>query len=532
MRGLKNKLSNLFEKILLFNYLGLFLCEILSIKFYFFSRVGVYLWFLSWFLIIIYVFRSLICILKKRKVFSIVTAFSFIVLINTVNPVNLSGETTQQIAQTLNHFKNSLDLGFRQTVMFGYPARQFFLSAIFSHFFERNQFFLNFGGALYYIFGLIIFSKGLLDYFKKKKENQIFTGIILSFIPHIYWLNHFVFFYEQSFFPFIFSLMICGLFLSYLTENSKKYLLLIGFLINYLIFSYTPSLAFVFFALIACLYLLIFKKGKEDFYLIALIIFVSIISLFSSFDFRKDVNLFGSEMTRDLIIKNLVTGFRHLIFIDQGKPFVSTVFQTVFLITIFYSIINFRKIEIFFSGWWIVLVLVLSIISKGYTYYGIDFRLQRVMVIFPVLFLLIAGFLKSLKIEFNKNIFSLILIFFILTGYFFQWDLLEKREPSRHLAFINFLRKKVKENVLSRSSRLIVSNKFYYEYLSLHDSLQYFLPEMSYIFLDNYQDNSVDNKNTVFILTREDKNYNDLINKKNIIGSFTFRNDLSLFLYK
>lgn len=530
MKELENKLSSFFEKLLLFNYLGLFFCEILSIKFYFFGKVGVLLWFFSWFLIIIYVFKSLIFILKKRRVFAIIFVFSFIVLINTINPVNLSGETTQQIAGTLNYFNNSLDWGFRQTIMFGYPARQFFFSSIFSLFFEKNQFFLNFGGALYYIFGLIIFAKGLLDYFNKNKEDQILISIIFSFILHIYWLNHFVFLYEQSFFPFVFSLMVCGLFLSHIKNNSKKYLLLIGLVIDYLIFSYTPSLAFVFFVLVVGLYLLINKKEAKYFYLISLIIFVSIISLLSSFQFRKDVNLIGNEMTKDFIIKNLLTGFRHLIFIDQGKPFVSPVFQTVFLITMFYALVDLKKIEVFFSGWWMLIVIILSIVSKGYTYYGIDFRLHRAQVIFPILFLLIAKFFSSLKINFKKTTFLSILIFFIITGYFFQLDLLQKREPSRHLAFINFLRKKVKEGVLNKSSRLIISNKFYYQYLSLHDSLQYFLPEMSYIFFDNYQNKE---KNDVFVLTKDDlDNKKEDLNTMINIGIFNFMNDDCLFLYK
>lgn len=107
-------------------------------------------------------------------------------------------------------------------------------------------------------------------------------------------------------------------------------------------------------------------------------------------------------------------------------------------------------------------------------------------------------------------------------------DLLQKREPVRHLAFINFLRKKVKEGVLNKSSRLIISNKFYNQYLSLHDSLQYFLPEMSYLFFDDYyKKENKNNINDVLVLTTDDLN-NLIINKENI-DVFKFRDDPPLF---
>lgn len=528
MKRLKNKITIFFEKLLLLNYLGLFFCEILSIKYYFFGRIGVVLWIFSWFLMFVYVLESLLIIFKKKLVFRGIALFSVIVLFNTVNPVNLSGETTQEIAGTLNHFKNSSDWGFRQTIMFGYPLRQFFFTGLFSLFFGKSQFFLNIGGALYFIFGLIIFAKGLLDYFGKNKNIEILTAIILAFIPHIYWLNHFVFLYEHTFFSFVFALMISGLFFSFVKNNSRKHLLLIGLILNYLVFSYTPGLAFVFFALLVGFYLLIKKKNNKNFFLIAFIIFVSIVYLLSSLEFRKDLNLIGKEIKREQIIKNILIGLRHLIFMDQGKPFVSPIFQTIFLITIFYSITSFKKIEVFFSGWWILMIIILSIISKGYTYYGIDFRLQRAMIIFPVLFSLIAKFLKEIKLNLKKESLITLLIFFIITGYFFQMDLLQKREPVRHLVFINFLREKVKEGVLNKSSRLIISNKFYYEYLSLQDSLQYFLPEMSYLFFDDYyKKENKNNINDVLVLTSDDFN-NLIINKENI-DVFKFRNDPPLF---
>lgn len=116
-----------------------------------------------------------------------------------------------------------------------------------------------------------------------------------------------------------------------------------GLILNYLVFSYTPGLAFVFFALLVGFYLLIKKKNNKNFFLIAFIIFVSIVSLLSSLEFRKDLNLIGNEMTREQIIKNILIGLKHLIFMDQGKPFVSPIFQTIFLITIFYSITSFKK---------------------------------------------------------------------------------------------------------------------------------------------------------------------------------------------
>lgn len=537
MRKLENKKGSFFEFFLFVIYLSLFISEFLSLRLSFFGKLGVYLWILSWLFVFLYVLDSFVFILKKSKVLGVfLLLFFVIILINTINPVNLSGETTQQIAGTLNYFNQSHDLGFRQTIMFGYPARQFFLSAIPSFIFGRTHFLLNFGGSLYYLFSLIIFVKGLLDYFKKDKYSEFLTILILSFIPHFYWINHHIFLYEQSYYPFAFGLMLCGFFLSYLRNFSSKYLFLIGFTLVYLIFSYTPSLALVFFALVVGIYLLIKEKGGKNFYVLALIIFASLFFLLSSFEFRRDVNLLGEQMSREYLIKNLIVSLRHIVFLDQGKPVVSPVFNLIFLLTIIYSLFNFRKIGIFFSGIWIVATIILSIISKGYTYYGIDFRLHRSSVIFPILLLLIAKFLKDLNANI-RNFYLLVItvVFFISTGIVFQMILLKSREPVRHLAFIKFLKKEIDKDKLDNNEEIIFSDGLNVEYISLQDSLQYFLLHFKYGFISDYQTKGIDPEKAVFVLTEDDLKIDFVryfLTGKKLIGNFYFYSDKPLFVFK
>lgn len=81
------------------------------------------------------------------------------------------------------------------------------------------------------------------------------------------------------------------------------------------------------------------------------------------------------------------------------------------------------------------MIIILSIISKGYTYYGIDFRLQRAMIIFPVLFSLIAKFSKEIKLNLKKESLITLLIFFYYYRLFFSDGFTSKKRASKTSCF-------------------------------------------------------------------------------------------------
>lgn len=533
-----NKFTPFFLKILI---LLIFFIDIISYNSSV-TKYGMFLWIISF--IFFFVFAAKVLfedLLNFKNLFTTLVTFILITVVftNTVSSKNLSGETTQEINCFLNHWQLSTDRGFKQTCLFGYPARQFFLPALPSLIFGRSQFSLNFGGSLYFFLGIIIFAGGLLKYLEETGHKDILTALIISFIPHIYFFNSQMFMYEQSIYPFSLSLILSGLFLFFIYRPTKVKIYLMGLTVYYLIFSYTTSLALVFLSLLTGIFL-IFNKTlslalKKT---MMMVIIVILFSLFFSFNIRHDLKITGEEFSVKIITTNLIRILNHLFFSTEGKPLISPIFSPVFLFVSSFCLIEIKRVELFILACWSWLVIVFATISKGYTYYGLDYRLFRTLIIFPVIFLIIARLIKEnidSKIK-KTNLIYFIFIFFLITGWVYQFNYLKTKEISRHLAIIRWLDNKIKKNQLNERGHIYISSEMMAEYISLNDSLQYFFPHMTYSILDkNCSNVDLSKNNTLFLLSQADKeklcfSLIDPLHKP--LDHYVFFKDKELYLYK
>ena len=171
-------------------------------------------------------------------------------------------------------------------------------------------------------------------------------------------------------------------------------------------------------------------------------------------------------------------------------------------------------IEYALIGLWIALVILFSIISKGYSYYGIDFRLNRSIVIFPVLFILIANLIKNFIQSVSgreKHIWPVIIFIFLFlfgTGYCYQYSYIQSKSISKHYQFIEWLNK---QTMNKKNSIFLFDSDQEIDYASINDSFQYFLPRTeSRIVKEDCKLYSNLNKN-IFLLTQ---NINDSDCKK------------------
>lgn len=469
----------------LFTFIFLFITDLLAFNNPLFGKIGTVLWVFSWLFVFLFAAKQFIGLIKlawdKNLFMTLILVFILggIVLVNTTNPKNISGETTQEINCMLTHFESSADWGFQKTCLFGYPARQFIIPALPSLIFGRSLFALNFGGALYFVIGLIIFASGLLNYLGKNKTNDIIVSIILSFIFHIYYFNHFMFFYEQSIYPFCFTLLIGGLFLFHLTKKSSEIVFLLALSLFYLVFSYTPGLAVFFLAVLSLFFMLINKKTQFSHkIIIGVIIATSILSYLVTLKFRGDIKLIQITQTAINVKQDLITTFNHLLFQRNGNPLVSPILNFIFLSLIFLSLILFFGWSFFIGAVWAMSVIILSVISKGYAYYGVDFRLHRATVIFPPLFIMVAFIFKKYinKLKKLNTLLFVFLILMIASGIKFQINSLKNKPKSKHFYFINWL---IEKKIIRKNSKeminIYLTNNTSSNYISLNDELQYFI---------------------------------------------------------
>jgi hypothetical protein len=489
--------QTIYSVILIFTVLCLYGVDLGATVFPRLGKLGTGLWLFSYFFFFIFALKSLFTILKggvssliKVRSFSgwvtplVLFAWLYIVISNIPLAKNVSYESTQQIAQTINLLKNSPDLGFQKPCFLGYPARQFFLPALPSIVWGRNITALNTGGCLYFLLGLLIFSSGVLANFKDKTRGDIFCGILLSLLFHAYYVNYQLFYFEQSIFPFSLGLISCGLFLHFWVNPTWEVAGLLSLNLSYLVFSYTPSLALFGLSILALLYLF-FKMplptSKRRFLILALII--GLTGFIISLKIRNDIVITppaNPTPWAEIQSKTLATG-EHLLFQTRGKPIVSPVFNFVFLFGLFASLFFAYGWEMALLALWILATLILSVLSKGWAAPPPDFALHRANVVFPVFLAMGVKAAQSGRLKPRNRVYVFLFLFFFLTGIYYQAVFLKSNGfemRQRHVELSVWAAQKLS----LKSSNAMVhfyfdpSLKDQYLYWNSNDCLRYFIP--------------------------------------------------------
>jgi len=550
--NVKNKNIFFIKNIFLFLiFFGIFFADFV---YYFFKinffNLGFIFWFLGYFLLLIYSIYSLIFIFKTSlKIKSFVSVFMiflifFLLLINADNSANLSGETTQEAVCFLNSL-NEKDLGFWKNCFLGYPLRGYYLLGLPSYLFGRFLLNLNLGAIFHFIINLPIFVGGLFLLLSPKKIYDIIIGLLLTFLFHFYYFNYLSFLYEQSILPFVFSLSAFSFYYQFINKNEKEKIILLGLVLQYLIFSYTTGLMTVIIILFLLFRLLFNIFNKKDKAIILFIIITTILSIVFSFKFREDVRFFNfAERSFDILLKDLKSGIEHLFFQNKGTNFVSPIFHFIFIFFITTPLFGFFGKENFLLAIWIWGSIIFSIISKGYTYYEVEFRLHRTLVIVPALLFIMVSFIKNLlKLEENRKKLSFLFFVFMLfyiTGYLFHVNYISKRQPSRHYALINYINNEIINKRKISISHIFFSNDFYTQYASLNDSLKYFLPKITYSFIEEGNNNldyyiSFPKNQTLYFLSQESvfylKHQQEFLKSVKYLNNYYFNEDKVLMVY-
>ncbi|MEQ8223644.1 MAG: hypothetical protein ABRQ37_15130, partial [Candidatus Eremiobacterota bacterium] len=350
---------------------SIFAINILSIIFPVTGKIGTCLWFFSYIFFIILALTGLFHFIKEAltgKLFItllLVIIWLFIIGSNINRVKNVSSEATQQISQVISllHFSNTM--GFNDQCFLGYPARQFFLPSLPSLIMGRRVLSVNLGGSLYVITGLLIFSRAIVINFENRRYGDLAGGIILSLIFHIYYVNYQIFWFEQSIYPFGFTLIICGLYLYYIKDQSLANLSLTGLVVLYLIYSYTPSLSMVCLSITVMIYYYIknFKSlDKKRNIIIAMIIIFCIISFCLSLQFRSDVKLIGNNNNNGNEISSKIN---ELLSLDT-KMIVTSASTFIFCFILLFSIFIMMRWTMVFLAIWAIGTFFVSAISTGF----------------------------------------------------------------------------------------------------------------------------------------------------------------------
>lgn len=133
------------------------------------GAVGFFAWMIILAFLLVFSLKNILLFFldcwKNQSFYTLTIIIIFVILLtfNFFSNKTISGETTQETACVLNHIAHSVDRGFHQTCLFGYPAKQYYLTAIPSLLFGREKWTLSLGGSLYFLLALPIFIRALFS---------------------------------------------------------------------------------------------------------------------------------------------------------------------------------------------------------------------------------------------------------------------------------------------------------------------------------------------------------------------------------
>lgn len=459
------------------------LTEIVSIWIPPLGRAGVIWWVMAFLYLGIYAascVRTIFHTSRAHKTpFTVVAIMLFVVLIgvNLSNPNSVNGENTQEITCTLDHFSRSADWGFRQTCLFGYPARQYSVPALSSLIFGRSVGALNTGGAVYFLIGLVVFLHGLLLYFPDKRKSDmlglLFTGALL----HFRYVNHFLFLFEQSVFPLSFGLIGAGIWMHYQTQKNIHTIIPMGVVLMYISHAYTPALSLLVPAFVFLLYYCLRAPEAKTRFLFRLVTAVAAISALVSLGYRHDLD-FGHGYTSSLtsLLRDLSDGLRLLLPTSPYAPYTTQLFAFMFLPLILLPLIGVSGRWAFGVSVWIICVFVMTVYAKGFTYYGLPFRLHRFLVIVPVLFTLVAAMIKPHAARIKPALLAAITMIIFVTGLLNYRAIQLERPYNPHYRFIQWLQHhKIPQNT---TIHMTDAPNPINNLISVRDTMQYFYPDI------------------------------------------------------
>jgi hypothetical protein len=157
---------------------------------------------------------------------------------------------------------------------------------------------------------------------------------------------------------------------------------------------------------------------------------------------RADFHVLGGRSGGELL-DDLSEALNHIVLFppEAGSAFMSPFLYPFVLLALLGALA-------FLDGWrgvvigaWAVAVLVAAVILHGYWYYHVPLRVHRWLVVFPVLFALLAVFAGRLTTppSWGRHLFAVALAVSIVTGALYHHDYVWTRPPLRQLALTRFL---------------------------------------------------------------------------------------------
>jgi hypothetical protein len=452
------------------------------------GAAGTLLWFGTYGYVIAFAVLSLrdVCgaAVRARAPYGLmmVAIYLGITVINVVKPDAFSAETAQEIGCTVHTLNAGGDLGFHSTCLFGYPMRQFLLQALPTVVFGPTPVNMVALGGVYFLCGIAIFAGGVIRLLRSEYLGALIGALLLSVFLQLYYWNLFYIVFEQSVFPLCFALILGGLALYFRAGDEHRTLPLVGIVLLWLTSGYTPGLAVYGLAVVALAYVA-FRRPDLRLRIAALLV-LTLVALRISSSYRADVQtVFSPTPFSDLWI-----GLQHLVYQNQGIPWSSPFLVFPLLVVVALALSGMLGRPAFVIGAWVVLTVAAAIVSRGYAFYTVDFRLHRAMVVVPVLITMCALLLRARPLARLRHTLELLLLVSVMVGIKYYLNYHTSLPPTSGLQFDVWLQRHLPQ--VQRSPQPVTLSWMPSSDQDLpgaEAALAYFLPSVQSVVLDQTQ---------------------------------------------
>lgn len=391
-------------------------------------------------------------------------------------PTSYSYETANEIGCALR-LMGKAGFSWHQTCLYGYPARQFFLPALVPYLFGRSQVNLDLGPWLYFFLGLGIFIHGILQFVKPKK-GSVAVILALAIFMNLYHLHMWLTYYEQSLYPFAFSMMLSGIYLSFEKNQSKWWVLLGALVLLHLSHAYTASLALVGLGL-GIMVREVWKprQTQEMREFVGALVMVVLVSVLMSLTYREDVNVGIIGSNSGSWQQTVIEGVRAFVLNDQPIKPMTRSLQIVVVPMLVVMLLGVWGPEKRWLGAWMAGVIMSSILFKGVAQDLVHFRMHKALVIFPVLALvLISRLKKSEWLSRYQRLLLIVSLVLAVTGIKQHVDFKKKLKVENDVRAVQSLRQ-ISGLTETDSFELWYSPIFQQELTTLPQALSYFYPQ-------------------------------------------------------
>lgn len=432
--------------------------------------------------------------------------------------LQINYESAKELATFLKDNIHKAAWGYTEGAFVGYPARQFIIVAVPSLLYGHEVFWLQFGYAILFYSGVLVFFLGVRHYFSIKQHGELwalFTVLSCFTFPY---LMRYLYSMEQTLLPIAFVMHALGWFLLSLEGLTAGRAMVLAWISGMLGTSYTPDLAA--WILFQIFFLLLFLRAARHARRAQIVLWVSVWAYTLTFGLCSFVTRTDIRLTPQPghAAQSLLTGLKTF-FLGRPQEYMFPVLAIPVAIFFLLALTGRLGLVKWITGGWLLAVVYFSVTSAGYAPYDPVYTLYRSILLIPIMMLVCWDSYLDFLQKFRQwkhagPIFAVISCLAAAAGTIYVYsDRRTSYEPSSKEFFISFLLNRAEAAGIRHEPTIFISQTNQVTYHPIQGYGEYFLPlwQMHILPVDSPKFAHPEQSQTLVIITDSEIAHKDFL---------------------